>query len=203
MTRTSEEHRGLGANIVERLLPHRRPFLFVDRIKRYRLGEARSIEATFQISVSHPVFDGHFPDWSVWPGVYVVEGLGQTAQLLATLDAIQRAGEERQDVELGLRTLEALDAAYSLRPGATPLDDGLALLEEMSVSPIVGLASHIDVRFLEPVLPGCQLEYRAEWTLEQSGVLRFEVEALVAGRPVLRGELGASINTRIPIAHKR
>ena len=48
MTRTSEEHRGLGANIIQRLLQHRRPFLFVDRIKRYRLGEARSIEAAFQ-----------------------------------------------------------------------------------------------------------------------------------------------------------
>ncbi len=64
MTRTSEEHRGLGANIIQRLLQHRRPFLFVDRIKRYRLGEARSIEAAFHVSVSHSVFDGHFPDWS-------------------------------------------------------------------------------------------------------------------------------------------
>ena len=80
MTRTSEEHRGLGANIIQRLLQHRRPFLFVDRIKGYRLGETRSIEAAFQVSVSHPVFDVHFPDWSLWPGVYIVEGLGQTAQ---------------------------------------------------------------------------------------------------------------------------
>jgi 3-hydroxyacyl-[acyl-carrier-protein] dehydratase len=198
MTRPSEEYRGLGANIIQRLLPHKRPFLFVDRIKRYRFGEARSIEASFQVSVSHPVFDGHFPDWSVWPGVYVVEGLGQTTQLLATLEAIRRAGAERHDESLGLRTLDALDAAYSLRPGATPSDEGQALLEEMSRSPIIGLASRIDVRFLEPVLPGCRLDYRAEWTLEQNGVLGFDVEASVRGRPVVRGELGASINTRIP-----
>ena len=198
MTRPSEEYRGLGANIIQRLLPHKRPFLFVDRIKRYRLGEARSIEASLQISVSHPVFDGHFPHWSVWPGVYVVEGLGQTTQLLATLEAIRRAGAERHDESLGLRTLDALDAAYSLRPDATPSDEGLALLEEMSRSPIIGLASRIDVRFLEPVLPGCRLDYRAEWTLEQNGVLGFDVEASVRGRPVVRGELGASINTRIP-----
>ena len=193
MTRTSEEYRGLGANIVQRLLPHGRPFLFVDRIKRYRLGEARSIEAAFQISVSHPVFDGHFPDWSLWPGVYVVEGLGQTAQLLATLD-----GAARDDPGLGLRTLDALDATYSLRPGATPSEEGLALLEGIARSPIVGLASRIDVRFLEPVLPGCRLDYRAEWTLEQNGVMAFEVEASVGGLPVVRGQLGASVNTRIP-----
>ena len=198
MTRTSEEHRGLGANIIQRLLQHRRPFLFVDRIKRYRLGEARSIEAAFQVSVSHPVFDGHFPDWSLWPGVYVVEGLGQTAQLLATLDAIESAGAARQDAELGLRTLDALDAVYSLRPGATPSEEGLALLEEVARSPVVGLASRIDVRLLEPVLPGCRLDYRAEWTLEQDGVMAFDVEASVGGRPVVRGELGASVNTRIP-----
>jgi len=179
MTRTSEEHRGLGANIVQRLLQHRRPFLFVDRIKRYRLGEARFIEAAFQ-------------------GVYVVEGLGQTAQLLATLDAIQSAGAACQDAGLGLRTLDALDAVYSLRPGATPSEEGMALLEEVSRSPVVGLASRIDVRFLEPVLPGCRLDYRAEWTLEQNGVMEFDVEASVGGQPVLRGELGASVNTRIP-----
>ncbi|MGB3049915.1 MAG: hypothetical protein WBB42_02895 [Polyangiales bacterium] len=199
MTRTNEERRGLGANIVQRLLPHRRPFLFVDRIKRYGLGEVRSIEASLEISVSHPVFDGHFPDWSVWPGVYVIEGLGQTTQLLATLEAIRRAGLERQDESLGLDALDALDAAYSLRPGATPSEEGLALLEQISRSPVVGLASRVDIRFLEPVLPGCRLDYRAEWTREQNGVLGFDVEALVGGRPVARGELGASINTRIPL----
>jgi 3-hydroxymyristoyl/3-hydroxydecanoyl-(acyl carrier protein) dehydratase len=198
MTGAHQEYRSLGANVVRHLLPHRRPFLFVDRIKRYRLGDARTIEATLQISLSHPVFDGHFPHWSIWPGVYVVEGLGQTTQLLATLDAIRRAGAERGDETLGLRTLDALDAAYSLRPGSAPTNEGLALLEEISSSPIIGLASRIDVRFLEPVLPGCRIDYRADWTLDQNGVFGFEVEASVAGRPVVRGELGASINTRIP-----
>jgi 3-hydroxymyristoyl/3-hydroxydecanoyl-(acyl carrier protein) dehydratase len=199
MTRANEEHRGFGANIVERLIPHRRPFLFVDRVKRFRLGEVRSIEAALQISVNDPVFDGHFPNWSVWPGVQVVEGLGQTAQLLATLDAIRRAGAERDDEGLGLRTLDALDAVYSLRPSATPSEEGLVMLKELSNSPVVGLASRIDMRLLEPVFPGCRLDYRVEWTLEQNGVLGFDVEASVGGRPVARGELGASVNTRIPL----
>jgi 3-hydroxymyristoyl/3-hydroxydecanoyl-(acyl carrier protein) dehydratase len=198
MTDADPKYRSLGANIVRHLLPHRRPFLFVDRIKRYRLEDARTIEAAFQVSQSHPVFDGHFPDWSVWPGVYVVEGLGQTTQLLATLDAIRRAGAEQDDETLGLRALHALDASYALRPGPRPEDAGLALLEQISASPVIGLASRVDVRFLEPVLPGCRIDYRAGWTLEQGGVLGFEVEASVDGRPVVRGELGASINTRIP-----
>lgn len=199
MTGTNQEYRGFGANVVERLLPHRRPFLFVDRVKRFRLGETRSIEASLQISVNDPVFDGHFPNWSLWPGVYVAEGLGQTAQLLATLNAIRRAGLERHDEALGFRSLDALDAVYSLRPSAAPSEEGLALLEELSSSSVVGLATRIDMRFLEPVLPGCRLDYRVEWTREQNGVLGFNVEASVGGRPVARGELGASINTRIPI----
>jgi 3-hydroxyacyl-[acyl-carrier-protein] dehydratase len=199
MTPTSEEHRGFGANVVERLLPQQRPFLFVDRVKRFRLGETRSIEASLQISVNDPVFEGHFPNWSLWPGVYIVEGLGQTAQLLATLNAIRLAGAERQDEGLGLRALEALDAVYSLRPGAAPSEEGLALLEELRRSPVVGLATRIDMRFLEPVLPGCRLDYRVEWTLEHNGVLGYNVEASVGGRPVARGELGASINARIPV----
>jgi 3-hydroxyacyl-[acyl-carrier-protein] dehydratase len=197
-----EEHGGLGANIIQRLLPHRRPFLFVDRIKRYRLGETRSIEASLYVSATHPVFDGHFPDWSIWPGVYVVEGLGQTTQLLATLDAIRRAGAERGDDMLGLRALHALDAAYALRPSASPSEEGLELLDEMSKSPVIGLASKIDIRLLDPVLPGCRLDYRAEWTLDRDGVLGFDVEALVGGKPAARGELGASINTQVPLRQR-
>jgi 3-hydroxymyristoyl/3-hydroxydecanoyl-(acyl carrier protein) dehydratase len=199
MTRANEEHRGFGPNIVERILPHRRPFLFVDRVKRFRIGDERSIEAALEISINDPVFDGHFPNWSLWPGVYVVEGLGQSAQLLATLDMIRQAGAERDDETLGFRTLDALDALYSLRPSATPSDEGIALLEEIASSPVVGLATRIDIRFLEPVFPGSRLDYRVDWTLEQNGVMGFNVEASVAGRPVARGELGASINTRIPL----
>ncbi|MGB5694031.1 MAG: hypothetical protein WBM46_00125 [Polyangiales bacterium] len=198
MTQANEEYRGFGANLVERILPHRRPFLFVDRVKRFRLGAERSIEASLEISINDPVFDGHFPNWSLWPGVYVVEGLGQTAQLLATLDMVRQAGAQRHDEGLGFRALDALDALYSLRPGAAPSDEGLALLKEISSSPVVGLATRIDMRFLEPVFPGSRLDYRVEWTLEHNGVMGFNVEASVGGRPVARGELGASVNTRIP-----
>ena len=148
--------------------------------------------------MSHPVFDGHFPDWSLWPGVYVVEGLGQTAQLLATLDAIQSAGAAREDAGSG--SVPSMRSTRSIRFGRAPLrrkkawpcSKGLRALR------VVGLASRIDVRFLEPVLPGCRLDYRAEWTLEQNGVMAFDVEASVGGRPVVRGELGASVNTQIP-----
>lgn len=199
MTRANEEHRGFGPNMVERILPHGRPFLFVDRVKRFRLGDERSIEAALEISINDPVFDGHFPNWSLWPGVYVVEGLGQTAQLLATLDMIRQTGAERDDENLGFRALDALDAVYSLRPSAPPSDEGLALLKEIASSPVVGLATRIDIRFLEPVFPGSRLDYRVDWTLEQNGVMGFNVEASVGGRPVARGELGASINTRIPL----
>ena len=198
MRRTNEEFRGFGANVVERLLPQRRPFLFVDRVKRFRLGERRSIEASLQISVNDPVFEGHFPHWSLWPGVFVVEGLGQPAQLLSTLDAIRRTGAERGDEALGFRGLDALDSIYSLGPNAGISDDALGLLKDLASSPVVGLATRIDIRFLEPVLPGCRLDYHVQWAREQNGILAFDVEASVGGKPVARGELGASVDARIP-----
>ena len=80
----------LDAEAVERLLPHRPPFLFVDGVDALRV-EPPSLWAHKHLSPSDPVFAGHFPGRPVWPGVYTLEGLAQTCALLAALRAPTRA----------------------------------------------------------------------------------------------------------------
>jgi 3-hydroxyacyl-[acyl-carrier-protein] dehydratase len=59
------------------LLPHRYPFLLVDRIERIRADEfAVGIK---NVTFNEPHFQGHFPDNPVFPGVLMIEGLAQTA----------------------------------------------------------------------------------------------------------------------------
>ena len=70
--------------ILERL-PHRYPFLLVDRVLECRPGE--SIRALKNVTFNEPFFPGHFPARPVMPGVMIIEALAQTAGILAFVTA--------------------------------------------------------------------------------------------------------------------
>ena len=65
---------------IERILPHRYPFLLVDRVEE--IGEERVI-ARKLVSRNEPFFNGHFPGHPVMPGVLIIEALAQAGALLA------------------------------------------------------------------------------------------------------------------------
>jgi len=62
------------------LLPHRYPFLLVDRVTDYVLGE--SIKAYKNITINEPCFTGHFPGQPIFPGVLILEAMAQAAGVL-------------------------------------------------------------------------------------------------------------------------
>jgi 3-hydroxyacyl-[acyl-carrier-protein] dehydratase len=64
-----------------KLLPHRYPFLMVDRVISFEAN--KKISAIKNITINEPVFTGHFPDTPVFPGVLIVEALAQAAGILA------------------------------------------------------------------------------------------------------------------------
>ena len=68
---------------IKEIIPHRPPFLLVDRVTE--IDGVDKMTAVKQISISDPVFQGHFPHSPIYPGVLVVEGLAQTAAVLGTL----------------------------------------------------------------------------------------------------------------------
>jgi 3-hydroxyacyl-[acyl-carrier-protein] dehydratase len=65
---------------IKKYLPHRYPFLLVDRVVELVLGER--IVAYKNISVNETVFNGHFPDAPIFPGVLIVEALAQASGIL-------------------------------------------------------------------------------------------------------------------------
>ena len=66
-----------------KLLPHRHPFLFVDKIVSVELG--KTIHAQKNVSINEDFFNGHFPNRPVMPGVLIIEALGQAAGILGFL----------------------------------------------------------------------------------------------------------------------
>jgi 3-hydroxyacyl-[acyl-carrier-protein] dehydratase len=77
---------------IREYLPHRYPFLLVDRVTQLNLGE--SIVAYKNVTVNEPFFNGHFPDHPVMPGVLVIEAMAQAAGILGfkTMDKTPQDG---------------------------------------------------------------------------------------------------------------
>jgi 3-hydroxyacyl-[acyl-carrier-protein] dehydratase len=86
---TIEAPAGVAIDIAEilRRIPHRYPFLLVDRAEDYRPHE--SIVGIKCVTMNEPFFQGHFPENPVMPGVLIVEAIAQTGAVLMskTLDA--------------------------------------------------------------------------------------------------------------------
>lgn len=182
----------LGAQVVELLLPHSPPLLMVDRVVAFSGGPRPSLIATRCISANEPALAGHFRSLKIWPGIFTIEGMGQSCQLLMTIDAIaDRFVAEGSTDGDALAALRNLDAGYRLEPGYRAAE-GEALLQRLKATAgDLGLSASVDVRFLRPVFPGCRLEYRVSRTHDAQGVLRFDVEAVVGGGVVARGRMGA------------
>ena len=70
----------LDINEIREYLPHRYPFLLVDRVTELHIGE--SIVAYKNVSVNEEVFQGHFPNYPIFPGVLIVEAMAQAAGIL-------------------------------------------------------------------------------------------------------------------------
>jgi 3-hydroxyacyl-[acyl-carrier-protein] dehydratase len=75
------------------ILPHRYPFLLVDRVTELELG--KRVVGLKNVTFNEPFFQGHFPGNPIMPGVLIIEGMAQTGGILARLsqpDFMEKGG---------------------------------------------------------------------------------------------------------------
>ena len=180
--------------MVEMLIPHRRPFLMVDGVERFRREEPSRVEAYRCISMNEPWFDGHFPGFPLWPGALTMEGLGQTAALLLGLNTLcDLAREEGEDPETALEWLRNLDRGYRMHPGYRPETLPTIIHRVRDRSGKIAVGAAVQMKFLEPVLPGSRLGYAVELTADLGDRVRFSAEAWVEGVTVARGSITGAV----------
>lgn len=75
------------ASEIEKYLPHRYPFLLIDRVLSMTMEPEKRLKAIKNVTINEPFFTGHFPGNPVMPGVLIIESMAQAAGMLANLDA--------------------------------------------------------------------------------------------------------------------
>lgn len=125
------ERRGgssLARREIEQLIPHRDPFLFIDRIT-YVDRRAEVIVCTYDLDRARSIFEGHFPGAPLWPGVLQVEAIGQAGLCLAHL--LDETTVDRAEADFGLthilgaRFVRPVNPPGELEIVARILPDGL------------------------------------------------------------------------------
>jgi 3-hydroxyacyl-[acyl-carrier-protein] dehydratase len=86
------EKKTIGVEEIRKLIPHRYPMLLIDRVEDYEAG--KWLHGIKNVTVNEPVFTGHFPDYSIFPGVMILESLAQAAGVLGFKTEQDRAGKE-------------------------------------------------------------------------------------------------------------
>lgn len=81
----------LDVNDIQRILPHRFPFLLIDRVLDLRRRER--IVAIKNVSINEPFFAGHFPNQPIMPGVLIVEAIAQAGGALLLTEVEDRDGK--------------------------------------------------------------------------------------------------------------
>ena len=71
----------IDINEILNILPHRYPFLLIDRVTDLKVGE--SLEAYKNVTYGEQIFQGHFPGHPIYPGVMIIEGMAQAGGVLA------------------------------------------------------------------------------------------------------------------------
>jgi 3-hydroxymyristoyl/3-hydroxydecanoyl-(acyl carrier protein) dehydratase len=124
-----------GPEAIARILPHRPPFLFVDRVVGLEPGAA--ITAERELRADEPHFAGHFPGRPIMPGVLITEALAQTSGLLIALTAVERGAP----VEGTLFYLARADMKWT-----TPVEPGETLVLEAKLDRALGSLVAFKVR---------------------------------------------------------
>ena len=104
----------IDINEILTILPHRFPFLLIDRVEELSVGE--SIKAYKNVTYGEQIFQGHFPGHPIYPGVMIIEGLAQAGGVLA-FKCMEQEGVDLSDKVVYFMSIDNAKFRSPVRPG--------------------------------------------------------------------------------------
>ena len=104
----------IDINEILSILPHRFPFLLIDRVEELSIGE--SIKAYKNVTYNEQIFQGHFPGHPIYPGVMSIEGLAQAGGVLA-FKSMEKDGVDLSDKVVYFMSIDNAKFRSPVRPG--------------------------------------------------------------------------------------
>ena len=104
----------IDINEILSLLPHRFPFLLIDRVEELSIGE--SIKAYKNVTYNEQICQGHFPGHPIYPGVMIIEGLAQAGGVLA-FKSMEKDGVDLSDKVVYFMSIDNAKFRNPVRPG--------------------------------------------------------------------------------------
>ena len=99
---------------IQEIIPHRYPFLLVDRITEVIKNE--NLIGYKNVSISEPVFQGHFPGHPIYPGVMILEGMAQAGGILA-FQSMDMTKEEAANKVVYFMSIDKAKFRAPVKPG--------------------------------------------------------------------------------------
>jgi len=143
----------LDINEIQRILPHRYPFLLVDRIVEM---DAERIVGIKNVTLNEPFFGGHFPDFPVMPGVLIVEAMAQAAGVL-----VLKSIADREKKLVLLVAIENARFRKPVVPGDTLRLEMSVIKRKASVAKMAGRAT-VDGQLVAEAEVMCKLADKEE-----------------------------------------
>lgn len=137
---------------IQEILPHRFPFLLIDRVTELKVGE--SIEAFKNVTIGEHIFEGHFPGHPIYPGVMIVEGMAQAGGVLAFKSSSEAEKEAAKDKVVYFMSIDKCKFRSPVRPGDR-LVYKLSVLKHKGSIWVLDAKSYVDDKLV------CQAELKA------------------------------------------
>ena len=138
MTEINTPAKDLDIQQILNLLPHRYPFLLVDRVLSYNTeGEHKTLRGLKNVSFNERFFQGHFPGKPVLPGVLILEAMAQATGILA----FTMVGKPEQDELYYFASIDNARFKRPVLPGDQLILDVEYLKERRGIAKFTGVAS--------------------------------------------------------------